>query len=89
MEEEKSENFTKSKQDRKKFNFMKSFYEAVETLPKRDRPKIYEAIIKYSFEDDYIPDFTGTLATVWILIQPILDTSYKQYKNGSQNGAKD
>ncbi len=77
------------KQDRKKFNFMKSFYEAVERLPKKDRPKMYEAIIKYSFEDNYKPDFKGTLATVWILIQPILDTSFKQYKNGSQNNSTD
>ena len=71
------------KSNRKKFNFMKSFYEAVETLPAKDKPKMYEAIIKYSFEDDYKPNFKGILATVWILIQPILDTSYKQYKNGN------
>lgn len=77
------------KHDRKKFNFMKSFYEAVETLPKKDRPKMYEAIIKYSFEDDYDPCFSGTLATVWILIKPILDTSYKQYRNGSRNNSND
>jgi len=69
------------KQDRKKFNFMKSFYEAVESMPKRDRPRMYEAIIKYSFEDNYEPDFTGSLATAWILIKPILDNSFKQYKN--------
>lgn len=73
------------KSERKKFNFMKSFYEAVETLPPKDRPKMYEAIIKYSFEDNYNPDFKGVLATVWILIKPILDNSHKQYKNGSQN----
>lgn len=77
------------KSERKKFNFMKSFYEAVETLPEKDKPKMYEAIIKYSFEDDYKPDFKGILATVWILIQPILDTSYKQYRNGSQNTPRD
>ena len=75
------------KQDRKKFYFMRSFYEAVETLPKKDRPKMYEAIIKYSLEDDYNPEFTGNLATMWILIKPILDNSFKQYKNGSQNTA--
>jgi len=73
------------KQDRKKFNFMKSFYDAVESMPKKDRPKLYEAIIKYSFEDGYKPDFTGNLATIWILIKPILDKSYQQYQNGSQN----
>lgn len=73
------------KSERNKFNFMKSFYEAVESMPKKDRPKMYEAIIKYSFEDDYNPDFKGSLATAWILIQPILDKSYKQFRNGSQN----
>lgn len=77
------------KQERKKFNFMKSFYDAVESMPKKDRPKMYEAIIKYSFEDDYNPDFTGSLATAWILIKPILDKSYQQYQNGSQNTPND
>lgn len=76
------------KQERKKFYFMKSFYEAVESMPKKDRPKMYEAIIRYSFDDDYSPDFKGNLATSWILIKPVLDNSYKQYKNGSQNEAK-
>lgn len=76
------------KQERKKFNFMKSFYEAVESMPKKDRAKMYEAIIKYSFEDDFTPDFKGNLATSWILIKPVLDNSFKQYKNGSQNEAK-
>lgn len=86
MDEKDTKNDQKnSKKDRKKFNFMKSFYEAVETLPKKDRQKMYEAIIKYSFEDDYVPEFKGGLRTAWILIQPILDTSFKQYKNGSQN----
>ncbi len=74
----------KKKSDRNKFNFMKSFYEAVETLPEKDKSKMYEAIIKYSFEDDYQPHFKGTLSTVWILIKPILDNSFKQFQNGSQ-----
>ena len=77
------------KHDRKKFNFMKSFYDAVESMPKKYRPKMYEAIIKYSFEDGYDPSFTGSLATAWILIKPILDKSYQQFQNGSQNRAND
>lgn len=77
------------KEKRTKFNFMRSFYESIETLPKKDRPKLYEAIIKYSFEDDYNPDFKGLLNTVWLLIKPILDKSFKQYKNGCQNGNTD
>lgn len=59
---------------------MRSFYEAVETLTNKDKPRMYEAIIKYSFEDNYEPNFKGTLATVWLLIKPILDNSFKQYK---------
>lgn len=77
----------KTKKDRNKFYFMRSFYEAVETLTNRDKSKMYEAIIKYSFEEDYVPEFKGTLATAWLLIKPVLDNSFKQYKNGSQNNA--
>lgn len=79
----------KQKSDRKTFKFMKSFYESVETLPKKYRPKMYEAIIKYSFEDDYDPEFKGVLSTVWILIKPILDNSFKQFQNGSSKRKKD
>lgn len=77
----------KTKKDRNKFYFMRSFYEAVETLTNKDKSRMYEAIIKYSFEDSYVPEFKGTLATVWLLIKPVLDNSFKQYKNGSQNNA--
>lgn len=73
------------KNERKKFNFMKSFYEAVESMPKKYRPLMYEAIIKYSFDDDFVPNFKGNLATMWLLIKPILDKSYQQFKNGSEN----
>lgn len=67
--------------DRKAFNFMKSFYDAIETLPKKKQPLIYEAIVKYSFDDEFEPNFTGQLLTVWLLIKPILDKSFTNYKN--------
>ena len=73
------------KKERKKFNFMRSFYEAVEKMPKKERPQMYEAIIKYSFDDNFEPNFTGNMAIVWILIKPILDKNYQQFKNGSGN----
>ena len=69
------------KKDREYFNFIRSFYDAVDVLPNKDKPKMYEAIVKYSFEDDFEPKFTGTLLSVWLLIKPILDKSFTNYKN--------
>ena len=75
------------KNERKAFNFLKSYYEAIESMPKKHRARLYEAIIKYSFDDNFSPDFSGDLATFWILIKPNLDNSYKQYLNGKKNTA--
>ena len=74
----------KKKKDRKAFNFMRSYYDAIETLPKNQQSKLYEAIVKYSFEDNYNPEFKGTLSTVWFLIKPVLDKSFTNYQNGSK-----
>lgn len=79
----------KQKKDRKAFNFMRSYYDAIKTFPKSQQSKLYEAIVKYSFEDDYMPNFNGTLAMAWLLIQPILDKSFINYKNASRNKPND
>lgn len=78
---------SKNKKDRKAFNFMRSFYEAIETLPKKKQPLMYEAIVKYSFDDNFDPNFNGILLTTWTLIKPVLDKSFTNYQNGNKKNS--
>lgn len=75
----------KSKKDREKFYFFRSYYESIENLSDKNFNELCGAIVKYSFENDYIPKFKGATAMAWNLIKPFLDNSFKQYKNGSRN----
>lgn len=75
----------KQKQDREKFYFFKSYYESIKDLPKKNRSELCEAIVRYSFEDEYNPEFKGTSLLVWKIIKPFLDNSFKQFQNGSRN----
>lgn len=75
----------KKKSDRNAFNFMKSYYEAIKKVSKKNQPKLLEAIVKYSFEDDYEPHFNGELDLAWTLIKPILNKSFTNYQNAKSN----
>ena len=79
----------RKKSDRKAFNFMQSYYEAIKKVSKKNQPKLLEAIVKYSFEDDYIPHFDGELDLAWTLIKPILDKSFINYLNAKSNKEDD
>lgn len=70
---------------RQQFTFYRSYYEALQTLPKRDRLAAYDAIITYAL-DGTEPLLTGPAATAFILIKPTLDTGRKKAKSGKQGG---
>jgi len=69
------------KSEREYINFLRSFYDSIDELEDEDRLKMYDAIFKYSFEDGYEPDFKGINKSIWMLIKPILDKSFINYKN--------
>jgi hypothetical protein len=65
--------------ERKLLTIDKSVHEAIKYLDKDTKYELYDAVFNYIFEDT-APDFTGTLATIWTLILPIIKTNNKVNK---------
>ncbi len=66
---------------RGQFTFYRSFYEALKHLPARARLAAYEAIIAYAL-DGVEPELTGTAATAFVLIRPVLDSARRKASGG-------
>ena len=62
---------------RGQFTFYRSYYEAICHLPKRERLAVYEAVCAYAL-DGTEPVLTGVAASIFTLIQPVLETSRKK-----------
>ena len=69
-----------------KFTFYKNYYEIIKYLPDKDRIALYDAILKYMFEDEE-PILKDLLNGIWINIKMPLDTNKKNIRNG-QNGGR-
>lgn len=76
--------------DNDSFVFYRSFYEALQNVPKKHRTEVYEAVFAYAFEARE-PSLTGVTRALWELIRPQLDASRKRYENakkGAEHGEK-
>lgn len=72
------------------FVFYRSFYEALQNVPKKHRTEVYEAVFEYAFESRE-PSLGGVPRALWELIRPQLDASQKRYENakkGAEYGKK-
>lgn len=77
-------------QNRDSFIFYRSFYEAIQDLPKENQLELYNAIAQYSlnFEE---PALNGLSNTIFKLIKPQLDANTKRFingKKGAEHGKK-
>lgn len=72
--------------ERSQFTFYRSYYEALKTLPKKDKLAALDAIISYALDGEEIP-LNGSAATVFILVKPTLDTGRKKAASGKRGGA--
>lgn len=70
---------------RKQFTFYRSYYEALQELPKREQTSVLMAIIGYAL-DGAEPNLTGTSRAVFLLIKPTLDAGRKKAENGKSGG---
>ena len=68
------------------FVFYRSFYEALQNVPKKHRAAIYEAVFAYAFESREV-SLSGVPRALWELIRPQLDASQRRYEN-SKKGAE-
>lgn len=65
------------------FTFYKNYYELIKYLKPSDRLLLYDAIMKYIFEDEE-PELNGLLNGIWINLKMPLNTS----KNNSGRGGR-
>lgn len=68
---------------RDSFVFYRSFYEALQNVPKKHRTEVYEAVFEYAFESRE-PSLSGVPRALWELIRPQLDASQKRYENAKK-----
>ena len=69
--------------DRDSFVFYRSFYEALQNVPKKHRSEVYDAVFAYAFESSE-PSLSGVPRALWELIRPQLDASQKRYENAKK-----
>lgn len=67
------------------FLFYRSYYEAIHSLPKKDRLLSYEALIEYALNGT-VPCLSGTPAAVFTLVRPNLDASRRKAESGKKGG---
>lgn len=61
------------------FVFYRSYFEAIETLSKRDRLIAYEAIMRYSFNQEMPENLSPRVLAIFKIAVPHLDANYKKY----------
>ena len=72
---------------RDSFIFYRSFYDALNELPKENQADTYRAIAKYALDQEET-ELTGISKAIFSLVKPQLDANYKKYENGKQKKSK-
>ena len=62
---------------RKQFTFYRSYWEAINKLPKMSQLALYRAICEYALNET-VPELSGAAASAFILICPTLDRAKRQ-----------
>lgn len=75
-------------EQRGQFTFYRSFWEAVQDLPKKDRLPILEAIISYALDGTVPAGMTKGQSAFFSLVKPNLDSARKKASSGKQGGSK-
>ena len=72
---------------RDSFIFYRSFYDAINELPKENQADTYSAIARYALDQEET-ELTGISKAIFSLVKPQLDANYKKYENGKQKKSK-
>lgn len=73
---------------RGQFTFYRSFWEAIESLPKKDRLELMEAVCDYGLNGMESKQLSPTQTAMFLLMKPVLDNGRKKAANGKQGGSK-
>ena len=72
---------------RNQFTFYRSYYEAIQHLPRRAQADVLLAIAAYAL-DETEPKLTGAALSAFILVRPTLDSGRLKAESGRRGGSK-
>lgn len=70
---------------RAQFTFYRSYYDAIQALPKKDQAAVLLAICAYALDSEE-PKLSGTAKAIFTLVRPTLDTGRRKAMGG-KNGS--
>ena len=70
---------------RDSFIFYRSFFESFESLSKKDKLILFEAVCNYAL-NDIEPELTGVPLSMFKLLKPQLDANKRRFENGCKGG---
>lgn len=73
---------------RKQFTFYRSYYDAIQELPKKDQSAIILAVCAYAIYETEPVGLSAAASTAFKLIRPTLDSGRKKAQSGKQGGSK-
>ena len=76
------------REPRKQFTFYRSYYDAIQGLPKKDRSAIILAICAYAIYETEPVGLSAAASTAFELIRPTLDSARMKADSGKQGGSK-
>lgn len=74
--------------ERGQFTFYRSFWDAFQALPKKDRLPFMTALCSYALDGGESPELTGGARAAFLLVQPVLDKAAKKAASGKLGGSK-
>lgn len=73
---------------RNSFPMLRSFFEAINLLPKEIQAEIYPALMDYAFNGTEPEGLRPVAGCIFMLIRPVIDANNARYENGLKGGSK-
>ena len=70
------------------FVMLPSYFQAISPLEDQDRLALYDAIMRYVFDDQEPVELQGVLKSLFTLLRPNIDSSIRQYRANVENGKR-
>lgn len=74
--------------DRTQMTFFVSFWDAINSMSKKDQLPIFRAVISYGLFGEHRENLSPAQCAFFSLMQPVLDSSRRKAANGKQGGSK-
>lgn len=74
--------------ERSQMTFYASFWDAIDSLPKKDQLPVFRAVVSYGLYGEHNENLTSSQNAFFTLMQPVLDSSRKKAANGKHGGSK-